>query len=320
MKAVVYTRYGPPDVLQIKEVDKPVPTDREVLISVHASTVNRTDCGWLRGRPLFARIVTGIPYPKRQVPGTEFAGEIEAVGKEVTLFKTGDRVFGFNEFRLGSYARYMVMAQDGPMATMPSNMGYDEAAPITEGGHYALCDIRAANIQKGQKVLINGASGAIGSAGLQLAVYFGAEVTAVCGANNTALVRSLGAARVIDYTSQDFTRINQTFDLVFDSVGKSSFKKCRPILKQRGIYLTHEPGRFMQNPFLAIITPLWRGKKMLFPIPTITKKDVVFLKELVEKGQYKPVVDRSYTMEQIIEAFKYVETGEKTGNVVIHIT
>lgn len=319
MKAAIYTRYGPPEGIQIKDVEKPVPKDREVLIKVHASTVNRTDCGWLRGKPAIARIVSGIPKPANRVLGTEFAGEIEAIGKGVTLFKHGDKVFGFNEFKFGSLAEYMVMEQDGPMATMPVHMTYDEAAPITEGGHYALCDIRAAKIQKGHKVLINGASGGIGSAALQLAVYFGAEVTAVCGTKNMELVKSLGAREVIDYTRQDFTRINQTFHLVFDSVGKSSFKKCKPILKKRGIYISTELGYKYQNPFLAIITPLFGGKKLLFPLPTISKKEVNFLKELAEKGWYKPVVDRSYPFEQIIEAYKYVETGEKTGNVVIHI-
>ena len=319
MKAVIYTRYGPPEGLQIQDVEKPVPKDKEVLLKVHASTVNRTDCGWLRGRPAIARIVSGIPKPRNRVLGTEFAGEIEAIGKGVTLFKPGDKVFGFNEFKFGAHAEYMVMAQVGPMATIPVNMTYDEAAPITEGGHYALCDIRAAKIQKGQKVLINGASGGIGSAALQLAVYFGAEVTAVCNTKNIELAKSLGASEVIDYTRQDFTKINQTFHLVFDPVGKSSFKKCKPILKKRGIYVSNELGYKYQNPFLAIITPLFGGKKLLFPLPNISKKEVIFLKELAEEGRYKPVVDRSYPFEQIVEAYRYVETGEKTGNVVIHM-
>ena len=263
MKAVFYTKYGPPESLRIREVEKPVPGDKEVLIKVHASTVNRTDCGWLRGKPVFARIITGIPGPKNKVPGTEFAGEIEAIGKGVTMFRPGERVFGFNEFRLGSHAEYMVMAQDGPMATLPVNITFAEAAPITEGGYYALCDIRAAKVQKGQKVLINGASGGIGSAAVQLAVYYGAEVTAVCGTKNLELVRLLGAGEVIDYTCQDFTRSNQRYDLVFDSVGKSSFAKCRPLLKKGGIYISTELGYMYQNPFLALITPLLREQKII---------------------------------------------------------
>jgi NADPH:quinone reductase-like Zn-dependent oxidoreductase len=319
VKAIYQTKYGPPETLRISEIEKPVPKDKEVLIKVYASTVNRTDCGWLRGKPVFARIITGITGPKNKVPGTEFAGEIESIGKGVTLFSPGEKVFGLNEFRLGSHAENMVVSQDGPITTIPANLTYAEAAPITEGAYYALCDIRAAKIQKGQKVLINGASGGIGSAAVQLALYFGAEVTAVCGTKNMELLKSLGAREVIDYTCQDFTKSNHRFDLVFDTVGKSSFIKCKPILKKGGIYISTELGYMCQNPFLALITPLFGNKKVLFPIPAIRKKDVFFLKTLVEQGKYKPVVDRSYPFEQIIEAFRYVETGEKTGNVVIQI-
>jgi NADPH:quinone reductase-like Zn-dependent oxidoreductase len=317
VKTIYQVKYGPPEFLQFREIEKPFPNDKEVLIKVYASTVNRTDCGWLRGKPVFARIVTGITGPKNKVTGTEFAGEIESVGKGVTLFSPGEKVFGFNEFKLGSHAEYMVMLQDGPMATIPANTTYAEAAPINEGAYYALCDIRAANIQKGQKVLVNGASGGIGSAAVQLAVYFGAEVTAVCGTKNLELLKSLGATEVIDYINQDFTKSNQRFDLMFDTVGKSSFKKCRPILKKGGIYISTELGYMCQNPFLALITPLFGNKKVLFPIPAIRKKDVEFLKTLVEKGNYKPVIDRTYPFEQLIEAFRYVEEGQKTGNVVI---
>jgi NADPH:quinone reductase-like Zn-dependent oxidoreductase len=319
VKAFYQAKYGPPETLRFTEIEKPVPKDNEVLIKVYASTVNRTDCGWLRGKPVFARIITGIPGPKNKVTGTEFAGEVESVGKRVTLFTPGEKVFGLNEFKLGSHAEYMVMSQDGPMATIPANMTYIEAAPINEGAYYALCDIRAAKIQKGQKVLVNGASGGIGSAAVQLALYFGAEVTAVCGTKNLELLKSLGACEVIDYTRQDFTGSNQKFDLVFDSVGKSSFSKCKPILKKGGIYISNELGYMCQNPLLALITPLFGNKKVLFPFPGIRKKDVVFLKTLVEEGKYKPVVDRIYPFEQLIDAFRYVETGEKTGNVVIQI-
>ncbi|HLO58530.1 MAG TPA: NAD(P)-dependent alcohol dehydrogenase [Bacteroidales bacterium] len=317
MKAIYQAKYGPPESLQFREIEKPVPKAREVLIKVYASTVNRTDCGWLRGKPVFVRIVTGIPVPKNKVTGTEFAGEIEKVGKGVKIFKPGEKVFGLNEFKLGSHAEYMVMSEDGPIAAIPANTSYAEAAPICEGAYYALCDIRAAHIQKGQKVLVNGASGGIGSAAVQLAVYFGAEVTAVCGTKNLGLMKSLGATEVIDYTCQDFTKSNQKYDLVFDAVGKSSFRKCKPILKKRGIYISTELGYMGQNPILALITPLFGNKKVQFPIPAIRKKDVEFLKTLVEEGKYKPVTDRVYPFEQLIEAFRYVETGEKTGNVVI---
>jgi len=214
----------------------------------------------------------------------------------------------------------MVIAEDGPITTMPANLTYEEAASITEGGHYALCDIRAAKIQSGQKVLINGATGAIGSAAVQLCQYFGAEVTAVCNTKNVELIKSLGAKTVIDYSKRDFTKLNQTFDFVFDAVGKSSFGKCKPLLKKGGIYISTELGKGGQNPFLALITPLLGGKKLLFPIPIISKADVVFLKELVESGHFKPVIDRYYSLEQIVEATKYVESGQKTGNVVIKVS
>jgi NADPH:quinone reductase-like Zn-dependent oxidoreductase len=252
--------------------------------------------------------------------GNEFAGEIEAVGMSVKSFQPGDKVFGYNDITFGAHAEYMVMAEDGPVTTMPAGLTFEEAAPITEGGHYALCDIRAAKVGKDQKVLINGATGAIGSAAVQLCHYFGAEVTAVCATPHLELVKSLGAIKVIDYTNQDFTKLNMTFDFVFDAVGKSTFGNCIPLLKKNGIYISTELGPGGQNPFLALITPLLGGKKLLFPIPTISKQDVIFLKELVEIGQFKPVIDRSYLLEQTVEAAVYVETGQKTGNVVIRIS
>lgn len=317
MKAIIHTQYGSPEVLQLKEVEKPTPKDNEVLIKVHATTVNRTDCGFRSAEYFISRFFSGLFRPKNQILGNEFAGEIEAIGKDVKMFQPGDQVFGYNDIQFGAHAEYMVMAEDGPITTMPANLTFEEAAPITEGGHYALCDIRAAKVRSGQKVLINGATGAIGSAAVQLVRYFGAEVTAVCDTKNVELVKSLGANEVIDYTKQDFTKLNQTFDFVFDAVGKSSFGKCKSLLKKGGIYISTELGYMSQNLFLALITPLLGGKKLLFPIPTIGKEDVIFLKELVEAGHYKPVIDRKYSLEQIVEATKYVETGLKTGNVVI---
>jgi NADPH:quinone reductase-like Zn-dependent oxidoreductase len=319
MKAAIYTKYGPPEVVQLSEVEKPVPKDNEVLIKNYAATVNRTDCGFRSAEYFIVRFFSGLIRPKNKTLGNEFAGEIEAVGKDVTSFKPGDKVFGYNDTKFGAHAEYMVMAGNEAITTMPSNMTYEEAAPITEGAHYALCDIRAAKIQSGQRILINGATGAIGSAAVQLVKFFGAEVTAVCDTKNVDLVKSLGANVVIDYTKEDFKKINQTFDVVFDAVGKSSFRKCKPLLKKGGIYMSTELGYMSQNPFLALITPLLGGKKVLFPIPTINKEDVVFLKELVETGKYKPVIDRSYPLEQIVDAYRYVETGLKTGNVVLNV-
>jgi NADPH:quinone reductase-like Zn-dependent oxidoreductase len=320
MKAIIYTKYGPPEIVRLAEVEKPVPRDNEVLIKIHATTVNRTDCGFRSADYFIVRLFSGLFRPRNKTLGNEFAGEVEAVGKDVKSFIPGDKVFGYSDAKFGAHAEYMVMAENGPITTMPVNMTYGEAAPITEGAHYALCDIRAAKIQSGQKILINGATGAIGSAAVQLVKYLGAEVTAVCGTKNIDLVKSLGAHKVIDYTKEDFTKSNETFEVVFDAVGKSSFGKCKPLLRKGGIYMSTDLGYMSQNPFLALITPLLGGKKVLFPLPTINKKDVVFLKELVETGNYKPVIDRSYPLEQIIDAYRYVETGQKTGNVVINVT
>ncbi len=319
MKAIIHTQYGPPEVLQLQEIPKPAPKDNEVLIKVHATTVNRTDCGFRSAEYFISRFFSGLFKPNNQTLGNEFAGEIEAIGKEVKSFKPGDKVFGYNDTTFGANAQYMVMAEGAAITTMPASITYEEAAPITEGGHYALCDIRAAKIMSGQKVLVNGATGAIGSAAVQLINFFGAEVTAVCNTKNVDLVKSLGAYQVIDYTQQDFTKLDTQFDVVFDAVGKSSFGKCKPLLKKGGIYMSTELGYMSQNPFLALITPLLGGKKVLFPIPTISKKDVEFLKELVETNKFKPVIDRYYPLEQILEATRYVETGQKTGNVVITV-
>lgn len=319
MKAAVYTKYGPPEVVQLSEVEKPVPKENEVLIKINAATVNRTDCGFRSAEYFIVRFFSGFIRPKNKTLGNEFAGKIESIGKNVTSFKANDKVFGYNDTKFGAHAEYMVINENDSITTMPENILYEEAAAITEGAHYALCNIRATKIKAGQNYLINGATGGIGSAAVQLAKYFGAEVTAVCNTKNVDLVKSLGADDVIDYTKQDFTKMNKKFDVVFDAVGKSSFGKCKPLLKNKGIYMSTELGYMSQNPFLAIITPLLGGKKVLFPIPTISKKDVLFLKELVEANKYKPVIDRSYPLEQIADAYRYVETGQKTGNVVITI-
>ena len=319
MKAIVYTNYGPPEVAKLAETEKPVPKHNEVLIKVHASTVNRTDCGFRSAEYFIVRFFSGLIRPKNKTLGCEFAGEIEAIGKDVKLFKPGERVFGYNDIRFGAHAQYMVIAENDPILTMPANCAFDEAAPITEGAHYALCDIRAAKIQSGQNFLINGATGAIGSAAVQIVKYLGADVTAVCDTKNVDLVKSLGANIVIDYKKEDFTKLTVSFDVVFDAVGKSSFGKCKPLLKKGGIYMSTELGYMSQNPFLALITPVLGGKKVLFPMPTISKDDVAFLKELVVNGDFKPVIDRRYPLEQIVEAYRYVETGQKTGNVVITI-
>jgi NADPH:quinone reductase-like Zn-dependent oxidoreductase len=233
MKAVIHTRYGPPEVLQLAEVPKPIPKENEVLIKVYATTVNRTDCGFRSAEYFISRFFSGLFRPKKQVLGNEFAGEIAEIGKSVTQFQPSDKVFGYNDITFGAHAQFLVIPEKGTLATIPPGLTFEEAAPISEGGHYALCDIRAAKVSAGQKVLVNGATGAIGSAAVQLCCYLGAEVTAVCAGSKIELVKSLGAKTVIDYEKEDFTLVNEKFDFIFDAVGKSSFGKCRPLLKDK---------------------------------------------------------------------------------------
>ena len=317
MKAYTHTKYGPPEVLRLDDIPDPAPGDNEVLIRIHATTVNRTDNGFLRADPFIARFFTGLFSPKHHTPGSEFAGKVEATGSDVSLFKTGDRVFGFSEF--GAHAEYITMNENGPLETIPGNLTYEEAAPLTEGAHYALNIIRAAKVREGQRILVYGATGAIGSALVQLLKAIDAEVTAVCNTGNVELVRSLGADEVIDYEKQDFTATDKTFDAVFDAVGKSSFGRCKQLLKKRGIYVSTDLGYMAQNPLLALITPLLGGRKVLFPIPRINQEIVQYIKELTETGKFKPVIDRRYSFELLVEAYNYVATGRKTGNVVITV-
>ena len=316
MKAIVYTEFGPPDVLQLKEVEEPTPKDNEVLIRIHATTVATEDPG-VRG----SRGLNGLRKPRHPILGEYLAGEIESVGKHVKLYRKGDQVYGNTGMSYGAYAEYICMSEEGALAIKPTNMTYEEAAAVPHGGVTALPFLRdTANIQSGQTVLINGASGSVGTAAVQLAKYFGAEVTGVCSTTNLELVKSLGADKVIDYTKEDFTRSGQTYDVIFDAVGKSSFSRCKSSLKQKGVYLTTVPT-------LAILPQvLWTsmigGKKARFaatglrPASAMTK-DLLFLKELIEAGKMRSVIDRRYPLEQIAEAHRYVEKGRKRGNVVI---
>ncbi len=326
MKAVVNTKYGPPDVLELKEVEKPIPKDNELLIKIYATTVNRTDCGLRSADPFIARFFIGFFRPKRTILGSELAGEVEAVGKDVEQFKKGDKVFGLTGDHFGAHAEYICLPEDASIVTKPVNMNYEEAAAICDGAMLAFTYINKINLQEGQKILINGASGSIGIAGVQLAKYFKAEVTAVCNTKNLELIKSLGADKVIDYTNEDFTKIDRTFDFVFDAVGKSSFSRCKKLLKKGGVYFSTDLGLLAQNPFLALWTAVFGGlpagrgsKKVMFPLPKDSKEDVSFFKELVENGKYKAVIDRQYPLEQILEAYRYVEKGQKTGNVVINV-
>jgi NADPH:quinone reductase-like Zn-dependent oxidoreductase len=323
MKAIVQDRYGPPEVVELRDIDQPTVKDNHVLVKVHATTVNRTDCGFRAGTPFFVRVFTGLISPKGTVLGNEFAGDVEAVGSGVTSFQVGDRVFGYSGLqhgsRFGAHAEHLAIAEDGSLATMPANLTYQEAAASTEGSHYALSMIRKAKIQHGQGVLVNGATGAIGSAAVQLLKHLGANVTAVCDTKNVELVRGLGADRVIDYTAEDFTRDEQTYDVVLDAVGKSSFGRCKRLLKPHGIYVSGDFGPLAENPILALITPLFGGKRVMFPIPRDDQEMARYFKGLMESGAFKPVIDRRYRLDQIVEAYTYVETGQKTGNVVISI-
>ena len=319
MKAIIYTKYGPPEVAKLSEVPKPVPKDNEILVKVYASTVNRTDAGFRSAEYFISRFWSGLLRPKYKVLGCEFAGIVEATGKDVTTFSKNDKVFGFNDKSFGGHGEYLTIAETDAVTTIPEGIPFDVAAAITEGAHYALCDIRAAKVKPGQQVLVYGATGAIGSAAVQLLKHFGATVTAVCNSKNVALVKALGADTVIDYQTQDFTKTAKLYDFIFDAVGKSSFKQCKPLLTHKGIYISTELGKNGVNILLALTTPIGGGKKLLFPLPTISKEDVIFLKELVQSGAFNPVIDRKYNLDQIVEAYKYVESGEKTGNVILKV-
>ncbi len=319
MKAIVHTKYGPPSVAVLTEVEKPIPTDNEVLIKVYATTVNRTDSGFRSAEYFVSHFWSGLLRPKHTILGCEFAGIIEATGKNVTRFKTGDKVFGYNDQTFGGHAEYVAKSEDSTIAIIPNDLSFNDAAPITEGAHYALGNIRASKIQRGQNALVYGATGAIGSAAVQLLQYFGVNVTAVCNTKNVTRVKALGADVVIDYQKEDFTATNKKYEFIFDAVGKSSFGQCKRLLSKKGIYISTELGKYGSNIWYALITPMLGGKRVLFPIPTFHQQDLIFLKELVEKGAYKPVIDRYYTLDQVVAAYEYVETGQKTGNVIITV-
>jgi NADPH:quinone reductase-like Zn-dependent oxidoreductase len=323
MKAIVWTEYGPPDGLQLREVEKPTPKHNEVLIRIDATTVTAGDCEmrslkspiWLR---LPMRLYNGLRRPKKTtILGQELAGEIEAVGKDVGLFKEGDQVFASAMFGFGAHAEYICLPEERVVATKPANMTYEEAAAVPVGGLNSLYFLRKGNIQSGQKVLINGAGGSIGTIAIQLAKYFGAEVTAVDRAGKLDMLRSIGADQVIDYSQEDFTTSGETYDVILDVVGKGSFSGCMRTLDREGIYL-------LANPTLSrIVRGLWTSmtssKKVISGVTSGTTEGLVFLKELIEAGKIRSVIDRRYPLEQIAEAHRYVETGHKKGSVVITV-
>jgi NADPH:quinone reductase-like Zn-dependent oxidoreductase len=315
MKAVVYTQYGSPDVLQLTEVAKPVPRNNEVLIRICATTVTAADSMMRTGRPIWGRIILGLTKPQRKILGLELAGEVEAIGKDVKRFKKGDQVYGFTGFGLGAHAEYICMPEARSLGIKPANMTYEEAAATIDGASTALFFLKdKANIQSGQSILINGASGSIGTFAVQLGKYFGAEVTGVCSTRNVELVKSLGADHVIDYTQGDFTQNGETYDIIFDTVGKSSFSQCKASLKKNGCYV---PTVGLINNVLMLWTSIKGGKKVISGMSVEKKEALIFLKTLIEAGKLKPVIDRCYPLEQIAEAHSYVDKGHKKGNVVI---
>ena len=322
MKAIVCTRYGPPEVLRLKEREKPTPKDNEVLVRVHAATVTKGDCE-LRSLnlpltwQLFVRVGFGFRAPRKKILGQELAGEIESVGRDVKLFKKGDQVFAFTGLRLGAYAEYNCLPEKGLVAIKPANMTFEEAAAVPVGGLHALNCLRKGNIQSGQKVLVIGAGGTVGTPAVQLAKSFGAEVTGVDSTGKLEMLRSIGADKVVDYTQEDFTKNGESYDVIFDVVGKSSFSSCIRSLKERGFYLLGNPG------LSQLVRGLWASmtssKKVIGGTVSYKTEDLVFLRELIEAGKIRSVIDRRYTLEQIVEAHRYVDTGQKTGSVVITV-
>jgi len=319
MKAAVTTRYGPPEVVQVEDVPCPTPEADELLVRVHATTVNRTDCGFRAAHPWFIRGFSGMRNPKITILGSEFAGVVDAVGGDVTRFAVGDRVFGYDDVRFGGHAEYVAIGEDKAIATMPGDQTFETMAAATEGSHYALANIRAAGVNDSSDVLVYGATGAIGSAAVQIIKSLGARVTAVCSSEHVHLVAGLGADRVIDRTTDDFTADTQRYDFVFDAVGKCSFWQCRHLLKPQGVWTSTDLGPLSQNPLLVLATRFSRGRRVRFPLPSIDQEMVGYLEGLVESRQFRPVVDRTYPLAEIVDAYRYVETQQKIGNVVITV-
>jgi NADPH:quinone reductase-like Zn-dependent oxidoreductase len=318
MKAVVYDRYGPPEVLRLAEVERPVPGDDEVLVRIHATTVNRTDAG-LRSAELFiSRLVTGLLRPKNKILGMELAGEVDAVGPAVTEFKVGDAVFGGTGS--GAWAEFVCLRESAALALKPAGMTFEEAASVFDGASLAMACLRQAVPLQGRSIVVYGASGSVGTAAVQLAKHLGADVTAVCSTRIIELVRSLGADAVVDYTQEDFTRNGKRYDVIFDAVGKTSFRRCRRSLKRGGTYVDTDLGFMWHVPLLLLATRWIGDKKVKIGITAYQKEELLFLKKLIDAGEYRAVIDRTYPLEDVVEATRYVETEKKTGNVVMTVT
>ncbi len=319
MKAAVSKRYGSPDVIRFMDVATPHPKDNEVRVKVYATTVNRTDCGLRAAHPFITRFFTGFFRPKNIILGSEFTGTIDAVGKEVKSFKAGDEVFGISTSKYGAHAEYLCINEEASITKIPVDLNLENALAICEGSWYAWNNLKEVKLKPGDTMLINGGSGSIGSAAIQLAKSCGVEITAVTNTKNMKLVKELGASQVIDYIREDFTQLDVQFNYIFDAVGKSTYFRCKKLLKPKGVFFSTELGPYIQNPLLVLWTSMFGSKKVLFPIPEDKRENLLYFKSLAEKGQLKPVIDKVYPFEQIIEAYKYVETGQKTGSVVIKI-
>ncbi len=315
MRAVVCDRYGPPDVLRVEDVDRPVPKDDEVLVRVKATTVNRTDCHLRAASPFIWRLLAGVRRPRRRILGSELAGEVAAVGPKVSEFGVGDQVFGLNPWLFGAHAEFVCVPGGGLIAHKPPGMSFEEAAAVCDGGLNALAALRRAGLRKGQRILVYGASGSIGTAAVQLARHFDADVTAVCNTKNVEIVSLLGPNQVLDYTQEDFTANGQRYHVIYDAVGKHSFRRCKGSLEPGGIYVATDRVR---NIVLAAWTRIG-GKRVILPLPRFSKRDVRYLKQLIEAGEYRAIIDRCYPLDQVVDAARYVETQQKTGNVVLTV-
>lgn len=317
MKASIRRRYVSPNQIKIEQIEKRIPKEKEVQIKIKATTVNRTDCANLTAKPFIMRFVLGFLKPRKIILGTDFAGEIVAIGKNVNSFQIGDRVFGFRDTGAESQAEYMTIAEEN-LFLIPENINYKQAAASLEGAHYAYSFVQKVNIQAGQKILINGATGGIGSALLQFVRQYNVEITATCNTKNKALIKSLGADKIYDYTKEDFTKDKEKYDFILDAVGKSTFGKCKSLLKKKGIYISSELGPYAQNIFYSLISLISPNKKVIFPVPYDTQQSIPYIIDLLKKEKFVAVIDREYPLEEISKAYEYVSSGEKTGNVIIN--
>ena len=317
MKASIRKKYCLPNQIKVESIDKPIPNENEVLIKIYATTVNRTDCANLTAKPFIMRFVLGLFKPRKTILGTDFAGELISIGKNVKSFSIGDKVFGFNDTGSESQAEYVTTTVEN-LFPIPEKIDYKQAAASLEGASYAYSFIHKVNIQSGQNILINGATGGIGSALLQFVRQYDVNITATCNTNNIQLIESLGADNIYDYTKKDFTKENDKYDFIFDAVGKSTFGKCLSLLKEKGVYISSELGPYSQNIFYSLLT-LVLSKKVIFPTPYSTEKTIPYICNLLEKGKFNPVIDREYALEDISKAYEYVIKGQKIGNVLIKI-